>query len=228
MVTPDGLDLQVGFAVTGAKRTVLSVMQSAVHGGMTVFAPDYTGTKSSKIITDKGAIAKIMDIQETTRGVTIECEANTYVIDATVIPKHESAEWLARVATQTNEPNTQPSSEAICTRHWDRTLSQVEKVVDAIEKLRKNERVEAELSRQIKAKSPTTPYVPTQKERDDHKVAHCPIQRLPAKHAVQPIGRRRLMKNRRQLSSPTTTLSGARPRTRRSRCWWRSTLFMAA
>ena len=109
MVTPDDLDLRIGFEVTDAKRTILSVKQSAAHGAMTIFSPDYTGTKSSKIITDKDAIAKIMDILKTTRGVTIECEDNSYVIDATVVPKLEAAEWLAPpalVAAQTDEPNT--------------------------------------------------------------------------------------------------------------------------
>ena len=73
----------------------------------------------------------------------------------------------------------QPSSEAISTKHWNRTLGQVEKAVaaeDAVEKLHKGERVEAELSRQIKVKSRTTPNVPTQKERDDRNVMHCPYR----------------------------------------------------
>ena len=47
---------------------------------------------------------------------------------------------------------------------------------DAIDKLHNSERAEAELSRQIKVKSPTTPYVPTQKEREDHNATHCPYR----------------------------------------------------
>ena len=95
MVTPDDLDLKIGFEVTDTTRTVLSVKQSASHGGMTVFAPDYTGTRGSKIITDKDAIAKIMEILKSTRGVTIECENNSYVIDAKVVPRTDVAEWVA-------------------------------------------------------------------------------------------------------------------------------------
>ena len=185
MTTPHNLDIKIGSEVTDAKRTILSVKQSAYHGAMTVFAPDYAGPKSSKIVTDKDSISKIMDILKATRGVTIECEDNSYVIDAAVVPKHEAAEWFsphALVATQlrkTNEPNTQPSSDVISTQHLNRALSQMEKTMvadDAIEKLHNSERAEAELSRQIKVKSPTTPHVPTQKEREDHNTTHCPYR----------------------------------------------------
>ena len=56
-----------------------------------------------------------MDVLKTTRGVTIECEDNTYVVDATVVPLYASglepklyasSEWVAPpalVAAQTEK-----------------------------------------------------------------------------------------------------------------------------